>query len=279
MFLSDITTNLTDDDAEVQQTPPPPLGPALSIASINIEGFSRRKADIATVVRRFDIVCMQETHIGPAQHRPAITGMKLVAQIRHRQYGQTGCRSNKYNMFIDLLKRSARRHIPRGCQTEYISWLSETSSDLLKAYHGAYHEDPLSPTTIELGEILLNKVGEDPRQAWKEQLKKHQYDQQHQNWRRPTGEYRRTAVPDHLQPARALTKPFHSQELEAAMSTLKPGKAAGIDDVLAEMIQHLGPKAKTWLLEMLNSCMAEKIIPPVWRKAKTVAIFKPGKDP
>ncbi|CAM4556062.1 unnamed protein product [Leuciscus chuanchicus] len=84
-----------------------------------------------------------------------------------------------------------------------------------------------------------------------------------QNRRRPTGEYRRTAVPDHPQPARALTKPFDPQELEAAMSMLKPGKAAEIDDVLAEMIHHLGPKAKTWLLEMLNSCMEEKIIPPV----------------
>lgn len=66
----------------------PPSGPALSIASINIEGFSRHKADIlATAVRCFDIVCMQETHFGPAQHRPAIPGMKLVAEIRHRQYG------------------------------------------------------------------------------------------------------------------------------------------------------------------------------------------------
>ena len=63
------------------------------------------------------------------------------------------------------------------------------------------------------------------------------------------------------------------------LTRLKPGKAAGIDDVLAEMIQHLGPKAKTWLLEMLNSCMAKKTIPPVWRNAKTVAIPKPGKDP
>ncbi|XP_077073341.1 putative RNA-directed DNA polymerase from transposon X-element [Siphateles boraxobius] len=224
---------------------------------------------------------------------------------------------NNYSMFIDLLKRSARRHIPRECQTEYISGLSETSSDLLKAYHGAYHEDPFSPTTMELGEIVLNKVGEDRRKAWKELLENtnmtnnsrkawatiRRLGEDHttpptlttvtansvaaqlvangrsQNRRKPTGEYRRTAVPDHPQPARALTKPFDPQELEAAMSMLKPGKAAGIDDVLAEMIQHLGPKAKTWLLEMLNSCMAEKVIPPVWRKAKTVAILKPGKDP
>lgn len=30
---------------------------------------------------------------------------------------------------------------------------------------------------------------------------------------------------------------------------------------------------------MLNSCLAKKTIPPAWRKATTVAIPKPGKDP
>ncbi|KAK1884371.1 Exodeoxyribonuclease [Dissostichus eleginoides] len=66
----------------------PLSGPALSIVSINIEGFSGCKAEIlATMANRFDILCMQETHIGPAQHRPTIPGMKLVAETRHRQYG------------------------------------------------------------------------------------------------------------------------------------------------------------------------------------------------
>ncbi|KAL7383465.1 hypothetical protein ABVT39_011271 [Epinephelus coioides] len=65
-----------------------------------------------------------------------------------------------------------------------------------------------------------------------------------QNRHRPTGEYCRTAVPDDPQPASALTKPFDLQELEAALSMLKPGKAAGIEDILMEMILHLGPKAK-----------------------------------
>ncbi|KAJ8373455.1 hypothetical protein SKAU_G00040350 [Synaphobranchus kaupii] len=397
-----------------------PSGPALSIASINIEGFSRCKADIlATVVKHFDIVCMQETHIGPAQHRPALPGMKLVAETRHRQYGSAvfsrpnltieevcthttegqmetitvalpnvsvtsvykppkspfshtelpdRCKRkfqisigdfnahgtswgykennqdgdavetwldelasravkevldpiphsqhrpititirsvlqattvpfrrrfnlrkadwllyqqeiedsipsipphpNSYTTFTDLLKRSARRHIPRGCQTEYIPGLSETSSDLLQAYHTAYHEDPFSSTTTELGEILLNKVGEDRRQVWKELIENtNMTNNSRKAWaticrlgadhttpptlttvtansvaaqlvlngrsqtrRRPTGEYRRTAVSDHPQPASALTKPFDPEELEAALCLLKPGKAAGIDDI------------------------------------------------
>ena len=133
---------------------------------------------------------------------------------------------------------------------------------------------------MELGEILLNTVGEYRRQVWKELIENTNMTNnsrkawatirrlgednttpptpttvtvnsveaqlvtkgRSQNRHRPTGEYRRTAVPDCQQPASALNKPFN---LEAAMSMLKPGKAAGIIDVLAEIIQHLGPKAKT----------------------------------
>lgn len=47
--------------------------------------------------------------------------------------------------------------------------LSETSSNLLKAYYKAYQEDPFPPTIMELWVILLNKVGEDQGQVfWKE---------------------------------------------------------------------------------------------------------------
>ena len=56
--------------------------------SINIEGYSHAKAEIvSTFTHGYDIVCMQETHIGPEHCRPSIYGMKLIAEIRHRKYG------------------------------------------------------------------------------------------------------------------------------------------------------------------------------------------------
>ena len=45
------------------------------------------------------------------------------------------------------------------------------------------------------------------------------------------------------------------------------------------MLQHLGNKVKSWLLDMLNECTRTKHIPSIWRKAKVIAIQKPGKDP
>ena len=63
-------------------------GPALSTMSINIEGYSQAKAEIvSTFAHGYDIVCMQETHIGPEHCRPSIYGMKLIAEIRQRKYG------------------------------------------------------------------------------------------------------------------------------------------------------------------------------------------------
>ncbi|KAJ8365035.1 hypothetical protein SKAU_G00138660 [Synaphobranchus kaupii] len=77
---------------------------------------------------------------------------------------------NNYTNFIELVKRSARRHIPKGCQTEYIPGLSETSSDRLTAYYKEYNKGALSPTTMELGETLINGVGEEQRKIWKEMI-------------------------------------------------------------------------------------------------------------
>ena len=45
------------------------------------------------------------------------------------------------------------------------------------------------------------------------------------------------------------------------------------------MLQHLGNKAKPWLLYMLIECTRTKHIPSIWRKAKVIAIQKPVKDP
>ena len=54
--------------------------------------------------------------------------------------------------------------------------------------------------------------------------------------------------------------------------------AAGIDDVLVEQLKHIGPKAHRLLHSMLNTCLTENKIPPVWRQSRIITILKPGKD-
>ena len=92
-------------------------------------------------------------------------------------------------------------------------------------------------------------------------------------------EHHKTIVSSKNHPPTELSKPFSLDELATGLSLLKPGKAAGLDDVLTEMLQHLGNKARYWLLDMLNEFTRTKHIPSIWRKAKVIAIPKHGKDP
>ena len=58
---------------------------------------------------------------------------------------------------------------------------------------------------------------------------------------------------------------------------MKNNKAAGIDDVLVEQLNNLGPKTHKWLLAMLNNYFTQNKIPIIWKKSKIIAI-KSGND-
>ncbi|KAK3890529.1 hypothetical protein Pcinc_005503 [Petrolisthes cinctipes] len=72
---------------------------------------------------------------------------------------------------------------------------------------------------------------------------------------------------------------FTLEDLNTAITHLKHGKASGEDGITAEMITHFGERAKAWLLSMLNNCVSSFKTPKIWRRARVVALLKPGKDP
>ena len=78
---------------------------------------------------------------------------------------------------------------------------------------------------------------------------------------------------------KTILTPFTTRDLGDAISLLKNSKAPGLDNIHHEMIKYFGPTTRLWLLDMLNDCIKQKQIPNVWRKAKVVALLKPGKDP
>jgi len=59
----------------------------------------------------------------------------------------------------------------------------------------------------------------------------------------------------------------------------KPVTAPGYNNIHVEFLKNLGPKARTWLSKFFSRIMATHSIPKIWRKAKVIAIEKPGKDP
>jgi len=73
--------------------------------------------------------------------------------------------------------------------------------------------------------------------------------------------------------------PFTEEEISAALQKTKPATATGYDTIHVEFLKNLGPKARTWLSKFFSRIMASHSIPKMWKKAKVVAVEKPGKDP
>jgi hypothetical protein len=74
-------------------------------------------------------------------------------------------------------------------------------------------------------------------------------------------------------------QPFQESELERVLCSIKSGTAAVYDNILPELLKHLGPKAKSWLTAFYTRIIQEQRMPRAWRQAKVIAIPKPGKDP
>ena len=72
---------------------------------------------------------------------------------------------------------------------------------------------------------------------------------------------------------------FDMDDLNKALKHVKTGKACGLDGISPEMILHFGPKTREWLRALYNNCAETKNLPKIWRKARVVALLKPGKDP
>jgi hypothetical protein len=68
------------------------------------------------------------------------------------------------------------------------------------------------------------------------------------------------------------------EELETALLSVKPGKAAGLDGNYPRFIKNSGRKTKEWLVHLFNGILTTGKLPKLFKQAKIIAILKPGKD-
>ena len=71
---------------------------------------------------------------------------------------------------------------------------------------------------------------------------------------------------------------FTPEEISSALQHMKSGSAPGYDHIHPEFLKNLGPMAILWLSKFLTSVVVTNALPKIWRKAKVIAIEKPGKD-
>ena len=73
-----------------------------------------------------------------------------------------------YDTFVEMIKRSSRRNIPRGCRTTYTPGLTDDSKVLYNDYEKHFQCDPFSADTLECGENLTKAITESRRKKWQE---------------------------------------------------------------------------------------------------------------
>ncbi|KAK4311281.1 hypothetical protein Pmani_016968 [Petrolisthes manimaculis] len=223
----------------------------------------------------------------------------------------------QYETFQALIQKTARANIPRGCRKNYIPGLDQLTKEQYKEYVQAFNEDPFAESTLELGETLLASISKDQNERWKEiitnidmthnskkawsTIKKlnsekeapprvaavtpnqvaHQLLLNGKPQHKIRGQVKKTKeeMSRVIQNSTQEAQPFTTADLNAAITRLKLGKASGEDGITNEMVLHFGEKAKLWLLSLYNNCASSLKTPKIWRRARVVALLKPGKEP
>ena len=209
--------------------------------------------------------------------------------------------AKNYDDFQKHVWEVSKKHIPRGCKRTFIPCLTNQSKELFEDYIQAYNTDPFDENTIDLGETLATSVANGRLERWQELIcntdmthnsKKAWTTIEKLNTEKNTSARVAAVTPDEvanqlLLNGKPLNKeqgnlkrmksemdhikqesdeqfnPFTMEELQEAMKHLKSGKAAGLDGITTEVIQHIGMRTRSWILAHFNSCAASLSIPKI----------------
>ena len=72
-----------------------------------------------------------------------------------------------------MLRMASRKHIPRGCRSNYIPGLTDESKCLYEAYKKQCSIDPFGETTIYNGNTLIDKMIDEKKKSWEEVITWH----------------------------------------------------------------------------------------------------------
>ena len=172
---------------------------------------------------------------------------------------------SNYNRLVENVLVASRRHIPRGCRTDYVQGLTDESKHLYEAYKQQYSSNPFDNRTMESGNMLLDKMTEEKRKIWEEVIISTNMTQNNRKAWKTINKLSNDPTPSNppclvtvnqvahqllgngrgtmpskpkqpvLPPATDTSKvyPFSEGEYNKGVAALKSNKAAGRDDILA----------------------------------------------
>ena len=91
LIANPATTNHQEHVPRIKIIPLLDKPSTITILSANIEGLSSPKRDLIAKLcceHNCQVLCLQETHRGPNNNRPTITGMKMAIERPHDKYGR-----------------------------------------------------------------------------------------------------------------------------------------------------------------------------------------------
>lgn len=214
-----------------------------------------------------------------------------------------------YDRFVKLTINTAKKYIPRGFRKEYVPCWNEDSDRLYEELKNSY--DP------ETAKELLRTLDDARRARWSKTMDDMSFTRSSRNaWSllrrlggaskanpqrpsinpnlvasrivqsskvRPDKEFTRRIRCKYSKLRRRtrrngdLSSPFSVEEIDTALSFVKNGKAAGFDAIYPEFLTHSGPKVRKWLSLFFSDLLRRNIVPPIFKKAKIIALLKPGK--
>ena len=61
-----------------------------------------------------------------------------------------------YERFVEAIRVTSKKHIPRGCSSHYITGMSEESKSLYEAYKKQYMSNPFVGSTLDTGNEMIS---------------------------------------------------------------------------------------------------------------------------
>ena len=213
-----------------------------------------------------------------------------------------------YDRFVKVVHATARKYIPGGCRNNYVPGRTTDLAEQYNEYIQLYEQEPFSADTITAGNELAQALTVEQRKMWQALIEN--TDMTHNSkkaWpliKKLSNDPRKAdqhvnvtpnqvahqlilngKVPNRQRQSKIkrcgkenhdFDDDFTIVELQNSLKHLKNRKAAGLDEILTEETNNVGPVTTQWVVSLLNACARTHRLPRLWRQARVVALLRPG---